>query len=61
MAGARRTYGLLDTLAPGLVEAVVQAANFERRQGNLAGACKVFDDAIAREVSKEGEAPSGVV
>ena len=53
---ARSTYKLLlEKLAPDLVEAIVQAANFERRQSNMEAACKAFDDALEREEQKEGQ------
>jgi hypothetical protein len=56
--GARETYTLVLTkLAPELVEAIVQAASFERRQDNLAAACRHFDSVIAQEEAREGMAP----
>lgn len=56
MEAARDTYKLLLThLAPDLVEAIVQAANFERRQSNLSAACQAFDTALEREDAKEGK------
>ncbi len=56
---ARSTYKLLLTvLAPDLVEAIVQAANFERRHSNASAACKTFEDALEREEGKEGGEPN---
>lgn len=53
---ARATYSLvLSDLAPDLVEAIVQAANFERRQSNQSAACKAFEDVLEREEAKEGK------
>eukprot|EP00249_Psilotum_nudum_P022185 c28411_g1_i1 orf=1180-2937(+) len=54
MEGARAEYVLLNSgLAVGLVEAVIKAANFERRQGNIEGASSIFESAIELEKSKE--------
>ena len=46
---------MLTDLASGLVEATVQAAHFERRQGAVSAARKLFDDALAAEEAKEGK------
>eukprot|EP00250_Pteridium_aquilinum_P020126 c24712_g1_i4 orf=1655-3397(+) len=52
--GARFEYEFLNSsLAPGLLESIVKAANFEHRQGNPEGACAVFTSAIEYEKSKE--------
>lgn len=52
--GARFEYEFLNSsLAPGLLESIVKAANFEHRQGNSEGACTVFTSAIEYEKSKE--------
>ena len=42
-----------DRLSPGLISGAVQHANFERRQGNKALACSVYDKFLEREASKE--------
>ncbi|KAH7440208.1 hypothetical protein KP509_04G096600 [Ceratopteris richardii] len=52
--GARLEYQFLNsTLAPGLLESIVRAANFEYRQANIDGASMVFTSAIEYEKSKE--------
>ncbi|EIE26590.1 hypothetical protein COCSUDRAFT_59113 [Coccomyxa subellipsoidea C-169] len=53
IAAARAAYELvLSKLAPGLVSAVLACANFERRQGVKAAACRIFDDAVAAAAEK---------
>ena len=53
---ARSTYRLVvDQLSPGLVEAVVEFANFERRQGDVPAAKKVYEDAFTAAEGQEGE------
>ena len=53
---ARSTYRLVvDQLSPGLVEAVVEFANFERRQGDVAAAKKVYEDTLTAAEGQEGE------
>ncbi|CAL8466906.1 g6442 [Coccomyxa elongata] len=52
-AAARTAYELVvSRLAPGLISAVLAFANFERRQGNKAAACKIYDDAVAAAADK---------
>lgn len=41
-------------LAAGLVDAIVQAAHFERRQGAVSAGRALFDEALKAEESKEG-------
>ena len=53
---ARSTYRMVvGQLSPGLVEAVVEFANFERRQGDVPAAKKVYEDALTAAEAKEGE------
>ncbi|KAJ7296353.1 hypothetical protein O6H91_Y128900 [Diphasiastrum complanatum] len=52
--GARSEYELLSSeVAPGLLEAIVKHANFEKRQENTEGACYIYETAIEVEKSKE--------
>ena len=54
-AAARATYQrVLKDLAPGLITAVVQYANFERRQGNNQAARSAYEDFLAADGAKEG-------
>ena len=47
-AAARAEYDrVAGSLAPGLVQCTVQRANFERRQGDTAAACAVYEEALA--------------
>jgi pre-mRNA-processing factor 39 len=54
LKGARASYEVLrNDLEPGLLEAIVKHANFEKRQGNLEAACSIFDSARELEKIKE--------
>lgn len=50
---ARALFKLVtDRLSPALISGAVQHANFERRQGNKAAACSVYDKFLQREAGK---------
>ncbi|XP_024366580.1 pre-mRNA-processing factor 39-1 isoform X4 [Physcomitrium patens] len=52
--GARASYEVLsNSLAPGLLEAIVKHANFEKRQGNGDTACSLFESALELGKIKE--------
>eukprot|EP00897_Mesotaenium_endlicherianum_P007624 jgi/Mesen1/6890/ME000353S05909 len=51
--GARADYKTAISLAPGLVEAIIRQANFERRQGGVEAACVLYDGLIEAEQAKE--------
>ena len=50
-AGAGLGWALQGKLAPGLISAVLQRANFERRQGARDAACSVFNEALEKQSS----------
>ncbi|KAL2900288.1 Pre-mRNA-processing factor 39 [Bienertia sinuspersici] len=52
--GARAAYQLVHTeISPGLLEAIIDHANMERRRGNMEDAFSVYEQAIAIEKGKE--------
>ncbi|GAB4841260.1 hypothetical protein Ancab_021992 [Ancistrocladus abbreviatus] len=52
--GARAAYQHLhDEISPGLLEAIINHANMERRLGNMEGAFSLYEQAIAIEKGKE--------
>ncbi|XP_024519001.1 pre-mRNA-processing factor 39 isoform X1 [Selaginella moellendorffii] len=53
-AGARKEYSVLSSeIAPGLLEVISKHANFEKRQGNIDGACAIYESALEVEKAKE--------
>eukprot|EP00775_Hariotina_reticulata_P001905 gene1906-2239_t len=60
LEAAREMYQhLLATIAPGLLEVAVAAANFERRVAGTAAACGVFDKLLAQDAAGQDKANSG--
>ncbi|GMH25917.1 hypothetical protein Nepgr_027760 [Nepenthes gracilis] len=52
--GARAAYHLVHTeISPGLLEAIIDHANMEKRLGNMDGAFSLYEQAIAIEKGKE--------
>ncbi|GAB2234469.1 hypothetical protein Drorol1_Dr00003723 [Drosera rotundifolia] len=52
--GARAAYQLLHSgISPGLLEAIIDHANLERRMGNMEGAFSLYEQAISIEKGKE--------
>ncbi|GAB2281828.1 hypothetical protein Dimus_016392 [Dionaea muscipula] len=54
IGGAQAAYQLVHTeIAPGLLEAIIDHANMEKRLGNIEGAFSLYEQAIAIEKGKE--------
>lgn len=51
---------VLTHISPGLIEAVVQAASFERRQQSPAAARSIYESSLAAAESKEGEGHASI-